>query len=162
MLASKSLLIGSHTYHVTELPSGQARDLLVKLVKVFGPVLAGMLEDGKLIPEGTEGAPAEALVNRVSKVDSKTLSKMLLAFSDRVSAADFKYLCQVLGDSTQVEIEAGAQVPLDLEYQELHFKGGRLSHLFRWLAFALEVQYADFFPKPVTKPVSPVSGEKVS
>jgi hypothetical protein len=78
MLETKNLLIGSFTYHVTELPSGQARDLLVKLVKVFGPVLAGLLEEGNLVTG--EGGAQAALAQKVSQVDTKTLAKMLLSF----------------------------------------------------------------------------------
>lgn len=138
MLESKTKLIGNHRYQVTQLPSSQARKLLIRLVQMGGPVVASLLEDAKLME--TTGP----IVDRVSKVDAKTLAKMLRDFSDRIKEADLDYLCTILGGCTQVEIEGKLQ-PLDLETQELHFAGGNLSKLFTWLGFALEVQYADFF-----------------
>lgn len=139
MLETKTRLIGNTRYQVTQLPSSHARKLLVRLVRMAGPIVASLLEDKTLIDTN---AP---IVERVSKLDSKTLATMLRDFSTRVSEADLEYLCETLGGCTQIESLDGKLSPLDLEAQELHFRGGRLSELFRWLAFALEVQYSDFF-----------------
>ena len=148
MLETKERLIGSHRYYVTELPSSQARALLIRLVQIAGPVLASMLEDGGLMEGDT--------IAKVSQMDTHTLARMVRDFAGKVKPEDLEYLCRVLGDTTEVSTEAG-QVPLDLEKQEIHFSGGNLNLLFRWLAFALEVQYADFFPKPVTGPRNPLT-----
>jgi hypothetical protein len=152
VLETKTALIGNTRYHVTQLPSSQARKLLVRLVKMAGPILASLLEDKDLVG-GT--AP---MVERVSALDSKTLAAMLRDFADRVSESDLEYLCSTLGGCTQVEGSDGKLGPLDLETQELHFRGGRLSELFRWLGFGLEVQYSDFFDglKGVSQPQKPL------
>jgi hypothetical protein len=164
VLETKKTLIGSHYYSVTELQASKARNLLVRIVKVAGPILSGLMEDEDLINGApkAEGDESPSLVQRVSAVDHKTLAKMLVTFSDRIKEEDLEYLCAVLGEVTEVG-EVGKpqnRITLDLEIQEIHFKG-KLSHMFKWLGFALEVQYADFFPsagKLKTKPVPAETG----
>lgn len=127
----RSKVIGSHTYYVRQLGSSEARKLLVRLTTTLGPVL------GAAIPQGVSFKDLMAI-----EVD---LGKGLGELASRLREDDLEYVCRVLGAATEVDLGGGKQVPLTLEKQELHFCGGRLSELFKWLQFALEVQFSDFF-----------------
>jgi hypothetical protein len=134
----KSKVIGSHTYHVRQLGSKEARSLLVRLTSVLGPVL------GAAIPQGASMADIMKL--------QVQFGSGLAELANKLKEEDLEYACRVLGAATEVDLGGGKQVPLTLERQELHFCGGRLSEMFRWLQFALEVQYSDFFTGLVRAP----------
>lgn len=127
----KSKVIGSHTYYVRALGSKSARGLLVRLLSTLGPVL------GAAVPQGVS---FREILN--SNID---FGKALNELSARLKESDLDFACAVLGDATEVDIGNGRRIHLTLEAQELHFCGGKLSELMKWLQFALEVQFSDFF-----------------
>lgn len=131
-IETKSRTIGSHVYHVRQLGSSDARKLLVRLTSTLGPVL------GAAIPQGVAFKDLLAL-----DID---FGKGLSELATRLKEDDLEYVCRVLGSASQVDLGGGKLVLLDLQCQELHFRGGQLKLLFQWLQFALEVQFSDFFP----------------
>lgn len=140
MLETRDRLIGNHRYHVRQLGAGEARKLLVRLTKALGPVLGAMLED----MGGVSGNQA-ATIKRLQDMNVRSVAKALERLAGQLREEDLEYLCRVLGGATEVETEDGKRLQLTLERQELHFRGGHLAEMFKWLAFGLEVQYADFF-----------------
>lgn len=148
MLKTQSKLIGNTTYHVTALPSTQARHLFVRLSKMLGPSLATLMQ-GKSFTE---------LKDDISNVE---IGPALSTLCQNLSEKDFDYIVEVLGAHTQIETN-GAVLPLTRENQELHF-ADKFWDIFLWVGFALEVNYAGPFvnsklgkspPIPTQKPQS--------
>lgn len=139
MLETKSRIIGNYKYNVTELPCEQALELMVRVVKMFGPSLAELLNSPGILDQK---AP---MVQRLSSLDGVTLAKGLSEFCTKLSIEDLSYLRLTLGAASTME-GPGLEGPveLDRERQMLHFTGGKMMQLFRWLGFGLEVQLADF------------------
>ena len=137
MLESEKRAIGNTTFEVFQLGSLSARKTLVRLTKAFGPVL------GKLLGElGLEnGASPEAIKERLSV---KVIGTLADSLAEHISEADLEYLCETFGKAS-FYYEGDKRLQLTLERQELLFKGGNLLTMFKWLAFCLEVNYADFF-----------------
>ncbi len=175
MLETEPRLIGSTTYHVRQLGSKEARNLLVRLTRIGAPILGAMMVEMGDVPQTTkasiqtaldtlENPPKEGEVTRSPEVTplqdrlmdarkgklegigTRALGRGLERLALSLKEEDLEYLCKVMGSVTQYESEPGKLLPLDLQRQELHFHGGRLAELFKWLAFGLEVQYRDFFP----------------
>lgn len=132
MLKTEIRTIGSNTYHVRQLGAKQGRQVLTRLIKTLGPVLGALLEG--LDPK------------TVSVLDLKgeALARALTELAGRLGETDLDYLCGVFGETTQVEFPDGRVKPLTLEEQNLHFAGA-YQDMFRWLSFALEVNFAGFF-----------------
>lgn len=158
MLQTESRTIGSTTYHVRQLGAGDARRLLVRLTKAVGPVLGAVLEEAAgssnvPVPKDAKGLAALSGF----AVSRKGISRALQELSVRLTESDLEFAVKLLGGTTEIETDAGKQVPLTLERQELHF-AGRMGEMFRWLAFALEVNYRDFFPVAGTGESSDLPG----
>jgi CYTH domain-containing protein len=136
MLQTKTKTIGNHSYTVRQLGASEGRKMLMRLIKVLGPVLSTLLTG--------EGGKAKVKGWSFLETPLADIGKALLTFSDRISEQDLEYLCATLGMATEVHFPDGKTRPLTLEEQELHF-AGRYSDMFRWLGFALEANYSDFF-----------------
>ena len=104
-------------YEVTPLPFGIGRKMLMRLVKIAGPVL---------------GAAA-----------SKDGSKTIAAIADAMSDDDVAAFADAFGKSSKYK-DGDKWVPLVEQNRELHFAGRYLEFL-RWLMFCAEVNYAPFF-----------------
>lgn len=120
-LETKSKQIGRYTYRVTQLPTSKGRRMLCLLTKAIGPVL-GKLADG----------------------GGKSIGIAFEELSERINEADLKELCEVFGESSEVELPDGRRPRLMPEFQEMHF-AGQFGELFEWLRFCVEVNYSDFF-----------------
>jgi hypothetical protein len=117
--------IEGHTYHLHQLGAKQGRQMLVRLTKVLGPSLGRLAElDQERLSEGVAGAIYE--------------------LSDHLTEADLDWVCETFGKRTDLELEGGKTILLDLEAQELHF-AGRYGAMVRWLGACLEVNFRDFF-----------------
>jgi hypothetical protein len=131
MLRTEDETIDGHTYRVTMLPVSKGRRLLAELFKVAGPALGDL-------------ASAAAGAKGVSEVKVESLAGALRQLADRLEPAFLDRLCEELAASTQLVLDGGARaVPLKQE-MEFHF-AGRYGAMFKWIAFALKVNYADFF-----------------
>lgn len=143
MLETSSKEIGSRgfTYHVTQLPSKKARNTLVRLVRIFGPVL-GRLVEGY---QGTKGKKATAAAV-LDAVDGASVSSALSELAARLTEAELDHACTVFGEYTEISSDEDpeSRKKLTTQAQELHF-AGNTAELFEWLGFALEVNFSDFF-----------------
>jgi hypothetical protein len=120
---SEERTIGEHTYRVTQLTALKSRELFSRLVRLLGPGVAAMVSAGQ-------------------GISRSQISQMLGEISQRVTDDELDHFCRVLGSSSQI-VAAGNAVTLDKEVIDVHF-AGQLFNLFKWLAFALEVNYSDF------------------
>jgi hypothetical protein len=132
MIETHTRTIGRHAYNVTQLKAKQGNAVLVRLAKVAGPPLAALFAGG-------DKSQADAL----DRISLDGLGAALSSFASVLSEADLDWLCVTFADCTTVETEPGAVKPLRGIF-DLHFAGAYLD-LFEWLAFCLEVNYADFF-----------------
>jgi hypothetical protein len=123
--------IGGRRYYVTQLGAKKGRQALARLVKVLGPVMAHVVSDAK---------PGAAM----RSISGDALKGALLELSERISEADLTYFCETFGEYTEVELEGGKRPRLTMEMQDLHF-AGKYGEMLQWLAFAAEVNFADFF-----------------
>ncbi len=123
MITTKERSIGANTYKVTQLGFKKSREVLARLSKMLGPVLAELLSAGNA--QEKAGAALAALCAQVSE-------------------QDLEYLCGVFADCTFVTLPDGSMKRLDAQAQEALF-GGNIAECFKWLAFCLEANYADFF-----------------
>lgn len=119
--------IGDVTYRVTQLGVTPGKKLLVRLVKLIGPVIA----------KGADGA-SESVSLR-----GPGLARMILEFCERLTLEDLDEFCSVLSAQTEYSVGDGRWLVLKNQF-ELHF-AGKYDELFQWLAFALEVQFGGFF-----------------
>jgi hypothetical protein len=143
-LESDKRTIGNYTYEVGQLGSRQARQTLLRVNRMLGPVLTTLMVGLKpgLTEEGLE---AEVKANALDRMGA-----IAAAIGKNVSEEDLEYLCETFGKVSFVHMDGGKRFQLDLEKQETHFAGNTLN-LFKWLAFALQWNYADFlvgFRKP--------------
>lgn len=130
MLKTESRAIGNSVFHVRQLGTRVGRATLTRLLKTLGPAMGAFLEGRDLAK--IEGEPS-----------GSAMAKVLAELSGSLSDEDLDYFCRTFGEATLVETEAGRQVPLTLETQELLF-AGKYDELFKWLLFCLEVNYSSF------------------
>lgn len=126
----KDRKIGNHTYRVTQFGAKQANRVLVSLFKLVGGGFADLVS-----------TPGEA---------EARLGAAVAALQKSVSADDLNAVCDAFASKTklilQAQLNGGPQeVPQDLAPMfDDHFAGASYPDLFRWLAFAIEVNYASF------------------
>lgn len=129
MLQKQQRDIGGTTFEVHQLPARRSLRLIARLGKVLGPVLtrvAGILREG----------------GKVGDLQVEKLAPVLGGLFEALPPAEAESLFEEILASTHV-VKGGRPVPLwpvvDIELQ------GRTLDLFKVAAFALEVNYADFF-----------------
>jgi hypothetical protein len=131
-LKQETRSIGKYKYRVTQLPALKARALFVRLTKALGPVLGTALEGiGPVTLRGMLG------------LNGATLGLLINEASTRLTEEDLTYFCDVLGESSELLGESGRGERLTESVQNIHF-GGQLLQMFKWMGFALEVNFSDF------------------
>lgn len=110
--------IGGTVYLMRMLPPKKARALLLKMTKVVAPSLDGL------------------------SMEADVLSA-LGGVSERLSEEDLDYAMDLLSTVTDFRLPNGNEPNLKDKF-DLHFTG-KLGDMFRWFAWGLSVQYADFF-----------------
>ncbi len=113
------------TFEVTQLGFKKGRQLFVRLLKLVGPSLAHVADSAKSIKE-------------------IPLVPMIKAAVERLEDEDFDWIADVLGETTRFS-ENGTQWPFLNAANREDLFAGRLTLFGRWVWFALEVNYADFF-----------------
>lgn len=116
--------IGEHKYRVTQLPGLKARELFTRIVRLIGPAAAAAVGSGR----------------GLSRFD---LGELFGSLTSRITDDELGHFCTVLGECTELLGSNGAATKLDTTLQDVHF-AGELLNMFKWLQFALEVNFADF------------------
>lgn len=123
-IQSDKRTIGEHTYRVTQLTALKGRALFTRLVRFLGPAAAGALGSRRGLGALDKGA-------------------LMSDLATRVTDEELGYFCDVLGECTEIIGASGKAERLDRELFDVHF-AGRMLDMFKWLQFALEVNFADF------------------
>jgi hypothetical protein len=143
---TETRVIGGRNYRVTQLTALKARALFVRLVKMVGPMVAALLGSGN--------------ARGFLEMEGKELGPMIVNFCERISDEELDFFCSVLGEQSQIVNERGEGAIMTRNIIDVEF-AGRLMDLFKWLAFALEVNFTDFLSAakaiPVGKSKAPVS-----
>jgi len=111
-------------YTVYMLPPKVARKILVRIFQVLGPSLG------------------EAFSRDEEKL-SAAIGPIIREFTDRLSDDDLEWMMTALADVTMIDPGGGKTIPLKGVFDG-HFQG-KIGSMLRWFAFALEVQFSDFF-----------------
>ena len=115
--------IDGYRFEVTPLGFSEGSKLFTLLAKKLGPAL------GHLAAPGKNPDLAAALTSALKDIDHK----------DLMETAD------TLGKTTRFLRDGGSEMPyLNKDNREVLF-AGRLVLFFKWIEFALEVNFADFF-----------------
>jgi hypothetical protein len=139
MLQTKEKTIGEHRYQVTQLSAPEGRRLLVRLYKVLGPSLGA-------ITKGLDGVDGKAV--KLEELRLEFVGEALRELAMHLNEDDLEHLCEVMGKQTMVHLGGDKWVPLQ-DVSALHF-AGRYDEMFKWIAFALETNYAGFFKGTAT------------
>ncbi len=142
MRGHETKVIGGCTYTVTQMQPSTAIDVFADLTKMLAPAIAGALEGAGKVNLGS------MLEMDTGALPGELLAKATTALAQNIDPAATKRILAALRKVTLVD---GKQ--LDVIF-EAHFVG-RLKDLFLWAAFAVQVQFGDFFD---AAPPSPDSG----
>ena len=134
MLKHETKTIGGNTYEVSQLPYSIGHKVLLRLMKAVGPSLSQLFAN----------AP-ELKGKKVSELDLKELAPSAAAVSQRLAEdlneEDFQYVTDTLAEYSWL-VRDGKKLPL-LQEREFLFAGNYLE-MFKWLAFALRVNFLGF------------------
>lgn len=124
-------------FKVRHLSASKGLTMLTELIKMFGPAF-GILIDS------AGGLDAKASITDLvsQKAPGNMFERGALALVGQLDNDRVQRMVSQLRDETEVQI-SGKWIELKGQY-ELLFRGQQLL-LLRWLAFALEVQFGDFF-----------------
>lgn len=134
-------LIGPLDVTTTQHGSTAAGVLLVKLMKIAGPAI------GEIAPllNAAKGGSLED----IAALDVKVLGPALMVLAEQLDAASFeKLLVDVLRGTIVIANDGNGQVKHDLSAGRQAIDAafdGRLRDMFAVAAFALEVNFGDFF-----------------
>lgn len=117
--------IGEHTYRVTQLTTLKARALFARLVQFLGPGVATAISSGN-----------------VSSILNMDIGALVGSLADKFTDNELAYFCTQLGSCSEIVVDGKTQT-LTNAIIDVHF-AGHLLDMFKWMAFALEVQFSDF------------------
>jgi hypothetical protein len=128
--------IGDVTYRVRMMKPMEAQLITFRLVQIFGDTIGSLFEgvDGNLESLGNlqmraAGLAISRLAHTATEADMERISKAMLSCTDVIVH--------------QADGRSGQFVELKDIIDVIH--GGRMTQHFEWLAFALEVNFGDFF-----------------
>ncbi len=132
MRKEKEKTINGTKFRVVQLGFEDGIDLLVTLYKTLGPSLGVFMA-------GLERKDSKSLGD--TEVSMSGMRDALLELAQRLNASDLKLVVSTLAKTTRVNRE-GEKWPLLEPEVDL---AGEYGLMFKWLAFALEVNYSGFF-----------------
>jgi hypothetical protein len=135
MLSSEKSTINGVTYEVTQLPYKLGHRLLLRLYKVLGPAVAKALSQAPGLDKGIAGLDTREL--------APAFSAAVETLAETMTEEDFDFAVDTLAEYTKISKEADKWLPLK-GAMEFHF-AGNYPELFKWLGFALRVNYGGFF-----------------
>jgi len=126
MRVEQSREIDGFTYQVNQLPARKGLELLTEVATVAGPLVAAMGDKGLsgLLDSEADGG---AFLGVAKAIAGSLDSKRVLGITDTLAGV------------TYLEGKALTGNALDAHFM------GRVFSMLKWLAFALEVQFGDFF-----------------
>lgn len=131
MRKEKETTIEGTKFKVTQIGFEDGIELMTMLYKSLGPSIGAMLA-------GLDKKPGEDLGS--TNVSMGAVSNALGELAKRLNAADLKHVVHTLAKATLIEREPGKWPTLEPEVD----LAGDYGLMFKWLAFALEVNYGNF------------------
>lgn len=125
--------IGQHEYTVTRLGFAQARRLLELSEQLLGPAILSLLS----------GIDTQAALSSILGTDARRAAEAILGTLGRLGSAKSDEVFRLLGAHTRVQDEGKLMVLSESNQDQwwaLHPE-----ECIAWLAYAYEVQFADFF-----------------
>lgn len=138
---AQTTTIDGCTYRCLMLDPLTATDMVADLGFVFGPSL-GALGGALLSESGGGGDVVERFMQEGGESFGTALEKAVLEFFARFDKAKQREFINTLADVTFVK-EGDKEVKLSAVLA-IHFRG-RIASLYKWLGWALKVQFGDFF-----------------
>lgn len=135
--------IDGDTYKVLMLDPMVSADLLLDLSTIFGPSLS-IMGSGLLKARNSKEALQQLMegVGGTEDLVGMNLEKAISSLIERLSKEKQREIVGVLSGVTSVQKD-DAWPSLESIFS-IHFRG-RLKAMYKWLAFALQVQFKDFF-----------------
>ena len=133
MLESETTTINGRTYEVTKLPYKLGKKILLILYRTVGPAAA------EALAKAPEGNLADIQVRHLAPAFSAAVGGL----AERLEEKDFDLVVDTMAQYTKISKEGASNlIPLKGEI-EFHFSGN-YGELFKWLGFALRVNYSGF------------------
>lgn len=127
MRKQEQVTLDGFVYKVTQLPLRESRALLIKLTNLLGPAL------GEAVTGTTDGFT----------VDGNAIGGAIKTLAMSLSDEDFGFAQDALFKHVLWTNDTGHDIPL-IPITEDHFGGDGMGRLFKLMAAALKVNYADF------------------
>ncbi len=122
----QSKTIGGHDFTVYLLPWEQANDVLIEIADVIAPALAQL---------AAEPDSLDTLLE--SKLDGPEVAKVIAAAVQKLTRERMRFVTQTLMSVTHCDGK-------ELKAISNAVFRGELTLMYKWLAFAIQVNYADF------------------
>lgn len=142
--------IGKHTYRVRHIDPMTATDITVDLAKLFGPIIA--VVGGTILSEKDTKGKLKAILdgekpkddegNVVDDGTAQAIERALGGLFEKLSKEQVRYLISVMSPVT--EVRQGDKWPQLDSIFTVHFRGDPAG-IFRWLGFAMQVNFRGFF-----------------
>lgn len=139
MLKTSEKQIGDSAYRVSQLKATKSLSLFIELARMLGPAFG-------IVADAVGGKDGKIDITKIGnlKLGGDTFSRIVNALVERIDNPKVQTIVKELAQVTEVAADGAADyVNLPAVY-ELHF-AAKVDELFKWLAFALEVQYGGFF-----------------
>lgn len=137
MITTDKKEIDGYTYEVTQLGNKKGRRLMVRLFKLVGPAAAEFLA----ALGGKDGKDMKS----IGDLSTESLANAVADFADRITEDELDHIVETLAAKTRVnQAGGGAMADLSSDVQDQLWAGSNTT-MFKWLAFALEHNYRDFF-----------------
>lgn len=126
---SKKKVIGGHSYDVFMLSATAGLDTFLDLARIAGPAL-GIIVKGVGLKDIKSIGDIE-----LDNIDFEAAARQIFQSEEKETITT---IVAKLAEKTQVDGKPLANI------YDVHFQG-KIGELFRWLAFAMEVNFGDFF-----------------
>jgi hypothetical protein len=124
--------IGDVNYRMNPVPFGIGRQLLMRLVAIVSPMIAGAMRAAQFADGG-----------KTTLLSPESYAAIFDALPSALTDADVKRFAEEFGKASWFQ-DGDNMVPLLTAKQDDHF-AGRYLEAVEWLAFGLEVNFAGFF-----------------
>jgi len=127
----KTKQIGEFQYRVKQLSDPAGMRLFTRLMKILIPAIGA----------GLKGVPSDGQNIKIAEMTTGAVGDAIIAMAHEMTEDDFMYLYDTLATDSQFSQDGQAWFPMTSD--STHWSG-RYLQKFQWMAFALEVNYADF------------------
>lgn len=135
---AQTTTIDGHSYKCLMLDPLVATDMVADLGHLFGPSLGAL--GGALLSES--GGAVQKLLDEGGENFGEALEKAVSEFFSRFDKAKQREFINILSEVTFVT-QGDKEIKLN-SIMAIHFRG-RIGALYKWLGWALKVQFGDFF-----------------